>query len=121
MADWPQPRKGVVLSVGTIPELLNLRAEVLRSAGYEVVSTTLPGQAEFRIANDDYNVLLLCYSIADEWQQRLIQRFRETHPNGRVVAISNVPYARTPEEADEHVYGIEGAEALINAVKGKAA
>lgn len=37
MADWPQPRKSIVLSVGAIPELVNLRAEVLRSAGYEVI------------------------------------------------------------------------------------
>jgi hypothetical protein len=51
MADWPQPGKGVVLSVGAIPELVNLRAEVLRSAGYEVISTTSAQKAELHIAN----------------------------------------------------------------------
>jgi hypothetical protein len=40
VAGQQQPRKDTVLSVGAIPELVNLRAEVLRSAGYEVISTT---------------------------------------------------------------------------------
>jgi hypothetical protein len=64
---------------------------------------------------------LLCYSISDEWQKSLISHFRERCPEGRIVAISNMPFARTPDEADEHVYGIEGPEALINAIGGKAA
>jgi len=40
---------------------------------------------------------------------------------GRVVAIGNIPYARTPEEADQRVYGIDGPEVLINAVRGTVA
>jgi hypothetical protein len=121
MADWPQPRKGIVLSVGAIPELVNLRAEVLRSAGYEVISTTSAQKADLHIANGDCDVLLLCHSISDDWQVRLIRQFRNRCPNGRVVAISNVPYARTPEDVDQLVYGIEGPEALIKALRGKAA
>ena len=67
MADWPQPRKGVVLSVGAIPELLNLRAEVLRSAGYQVISTSAQN-VELPIASGDCGALLLCHSIPDDWQ-----------------------------------------------------
>ncbi len=75
MADWPQPRKGVVLSVGAIPELLNLRAEVLRSAGYQVISTSAQN-VELPIASGDCGALLLCHSIPDDWQVRLIRQFR---------------------------------------------
>lgn len=121
MSGQAQARRGIVLSVGTIPELLNLRAEVLKSAGYDVISTTNPEQANFRMANEICDVLLLCYSLPDDWQKRLIESFRRDCPGGRVVAISNVPFARTPTEADQRVYGIEGPVALINAVRGKAA
>src|SRR3954468_3133396 len=82
MADWPQPRKSIVLSVGAIPELVNLRAEVLRSAGYEVISTTSAQKADLHIANGDCDALLLCHSISDEWQARLIRQFRIHCPNG---------------------------------------
>src|SRR5205823_12143313 len=90
MADWPQPRKSIVLSVGAIHELVNLRAEVLRSAGYEVISTTSAQKADLHIANGDCDLLLLCHSVSDDWQKRLIRQFRNHCPNGRVVAISNV-------------------------------
>jgi DNA-binding NtrC family response regulator len=110
-----------VLSVGTIPELLSLRAQILKSAGYTVFSTTHPQEAEVRLRKDDFGVLLLCYSISEEWRNRLLQPFRERSPSGRVVAITNRPVAETPKEVDELVYGVEGPEALMDAIRGTAA
>lgn len=121
MSGQSRESSGVVLSVGSIPDLLWLRAQVLYVAGYEVISCSRAEEADLRLRNSRYDTLLLCYSISDDWQKILIAHFREYCPEGRVVAISNVPFARMPEGADRIVYGIEGAEALLNAVSGKAA
>lgn len=110
-----------VISVGSLPELLFLRERVLRSVGYAVFTTTDPQEAASRIGNVDCGVLLLCYSISAEWRNQLVQRFRELCPEGRVVAITNHPVAGTPKEEDAVVYGVEGPEILIDAIRGKAA
>lgn len=121
MSGHLQVNKAAVISVGTLPELLSLRAAVLKSAGYAVFTTTDPQKAASRIGKADCGVLLLCYSVSDEWRTQLVQRFRELCPEGRVVGITNRPVVETPKEADELVYGIEGPEILIDAVRGKAA
>jgi DNA-binding response OmpR family regulator len=115
-----QNRPRTIISVGELPELLSLRAAVLKSAGYVVFTTTDPQEAASRIGKADCGVLLLCYSISDEWRKQLVGRFRELCPEGRVVAITNRPVAETPKEVDELVYGVEGPEILIDAVRGKA-
>jgi hypothetical protein len=61
-----------VLSVGTIPELVSLRAQVLKWAGYDVVSTLKPLEAATRIRLGDGGILLLCYSVSEEWREALI-------------------------------------------------
>jgi hypothetical protein len=38
--------KRTVISVGSIPELVSLREEILESLGYEVCSTTIPQEAD---------------------------------------------------------------------------
>lgn len=50
-----------------------------------------------------------------------MQQFREHCPEGRIIAITNRPVAETPKEEDELVYGVEGPEILIDAIRGKAA
>jgi hypothetical protein len=66
-------------------------------------------------------VLLLCYSVRDLWRGKLVREFREKCPHGRIVAITNSKMDEVPKEADELVFGIEGAEALIDAIQGNAA
>jgi CheY-like chemotaxis protein len=107
-----------VISVGTLPEVLSLREAVLKSVGYTVFTATNPQEAATRIRNGECGVLLLCYSVQDEWRGQLIREFRETCPQGRVVAITNGNMAEVPKEVDELIFGIEGAEALIDAVRG---
>jgi DNA-binding response OmpR family regulator len=121
MLDNSQNRRRTVISVGKLPELLSLRAAVLKSVGYAVFTTTDPQEAAARIGKADCGVLLLCYSLADEWRKQLVQRFRELCPDGRIIAITNQPVVQSPKDADELVYGVEGPEILIDAVRGKAA
>jgi DNA-binding NarL/FixJ family response regulator len=117
----PQTPKCTVISVGTLPEVVSLREAVLKSVGYEVFSTASSEEALSRIRSGDCGVFLLCYSVRDRCRAQLVREFREKCPRGRIVAITNSKIDQVPEEVDQLVFGIEGAEALIRAVKGKAA
>lgn len=59
--------------------------------------------------------------MSDVWRRQLVQRFRQLCPEGRIVAITDRPVVETLKEEDELVYGVEGPEILIDAVRGKAA
>jgi DNA-binding response OmpR family regulator len=110
-----------VISVGTLPELLSLREAVLRSVGYEVFTTVRPEDAVSRIREGKCGVLLLCYSVPGEWRKQVIKEFRECCPEGRIVAITDRVIAEIPKQVDELIFGLEGAEALIDAVRGNEA
>ena len=113
--------KAVVLSAGTLPELLGLREEILRSAGFEVFTVTRREEALAAVKRGDCGVLLLCYSVPNEWRGELIRKFRQACPKGRVIGITNYPVVRPAKETDALIYGIEGAEALISAVRRESA
>jgi DNA-binding response OmpR family regulator len=116
MSENPHHKRNVI-SVGTLPELLSLRAAVLKGAGYSVFTTPDPQEAASRIRNGDCGVLLLCYSVSDESRRQLIRDFRQRCPKGRIIAITNRPVDQPPKEVDDLIYGLEGAEALIEAVQ----
>jgi hypothetical protein len=48
---------------------------------------------------------------------RIAKTFREVCPEGRIVSITNQPLNQPPD-ADVVIYGVDGAEALIEAVRG---
>lgn len=58
----------------------------------------------------------MCYCIDDVSREQLAKQFRKSCPQGRIVVIPNEPIARPLIRADAFVYGIEGAEALLDAV-----
>jgi hypothetical protein len=110
----------IIISVGALPELLALREWVLQSAGYAVL-TASPKEAASRVRNGECGVLLLCYSVPVEWRNRLVQRFREHCPGGRIIAITNQPVLETPKEVDALIYGVEGPEALLDVIQANEA
>ena len=52
-----------------------------------------------------------------ESRKHITKAFREMCPEGRIVSITNQPLNESPD-ADVVVYGVDGAEALIGAVRG---
>ena len=109
--------RATVLSVGANPELVGLRNYVLQDAGFDVTSTLHEHEALARIERGDCEVLLICYSLPKEVRRKLVEALRRFCPGSRCVAISNQQMEK-PEFADTHVYGVEGPEALIEAVSG---
>jgi hypothetical protein len=103
-----------VLSIGNDPELMWLRDAVLRSAGFDVLTTLDLKDGLSRIENGYCGVLLMCYSLPLLSRKRLAETFRANCPQGRIVTITNEK--GEPEFADVSVYGVEGPEALIEAI-----
>lgn len=104
-----------VISVGSNPELLWLRDAVLRSAGFDVVTTLDMKEGLAKIMDGFCGVLLPCYSLPVLVRKRLAESFRESCPNGRVVTITNE--RAEPEFADVSVFGVDGPEVLIAAIR----
>jgi hypothetical protein len=110
----------VVISVGKNRELLLLRDAVLKSAGFDVFTTDNESEALARVSRGDCGVLLVCYSTPLPIKRQVAVAFRKHCPQGRIIAVANEPVEKL-EVADSLVFGIEGPEVLIDALRGKAA
>jgi CheY-like chemotaxis protein len=106
-----------VLSIGSEPELLRLRHAVLRYAGFDVRTLENEQEAIETIRAGDCGVLLLCYSLPVNMREHLHDVFRSHCPDNKIVAIAN-QQLDTPYFGDVLVYGIDGPEALIQAIQG---
>lgn len=93
-----------------------MRQAVLRSAGFEVFTTNNESEALASISRGDCGVLLLCYSTPSPMKQHLAAAYRKKCPEGRIIAVSN-EHVETLQFADSFVYGIEGPEVLIDAIR----
>lgn len=111
------PRSQNIMSVGANAELVSLRQAVLESVGLNVFSTLDASEAVSRIEFGNFGLLLLCYSLPDSVREHLSRRFRASCPQGRIIAISNKQVDESMIYADAVVYGMEGAEALIDNVR----
>ena len=113
--------KHSVISVGMMPRLLALRGAILQSSGFIVFTTMRLDEAVSAMKGRHFDVMLLCYSVGSEWREEMIQRFREYCPGGRIVAITDRPVTDPANDVDEIVYGIEGPDALMHAIRRQAA
>jgi len=116
-----EQHKCSIISVGTISKLLLLREAILQSSGFVVFSTTRLAEALAAMERNNFDVLLLCYSVRNEWRADLVHKFREHYRAGRVVEITDRPITQLPTDVDQVVYGIEGPDALMDAIRGRAA
>jgi DNA-binding response OmpR family regulator len=73
-------RSDLVISVGTLPDLVSLREAVLKKAGFRVVNAFNEAEALAKIYSGDCGVLLLCYSMEDESRNRSQKRFVRSAP-----------------------------------------
>jgi hypothetical protein len=110
-------RSDLVISVGNCPIWFRCEKAVLKHAGYRVLNAFNEVDALAKIYSGDCGVLLLCYSVEEESRKHITKTFREVCPEDRIVSITNQPLNQSPD-ADAFVYGVDGAEALIGAVRG---
>jgi hypothetical protein len=108
-----------VVSVGTNSNLFALRHAVLELGGFEVSSTSSMPLARALIRHERCGVLLLCYSVPENWRKTLIGSFRDSCPDGRIVGIIGGDVKRVSESFDVVISSIDEADALLDAVAGE--
>jgi DNA-binding NtrC family response regulator len=76
-----------ILSIGCDSDVLSRRSSMLAEAGYAIVSTTnLPKAAE-KIANEEFDLAILCNSLAEEDCRQLVNMCRRHRPFMPVILI----------------------------------
>ena len=78
-----------ILSIGSDPDVLSRRSSVLAEAGYAIVSVTDLRKAAEKIANEEFDVLLVCDSLAEEDCRQLVNMSRRHRPFMRVILLPN--------------------------------
>jgi hypothetical protein len=108
-----------VVSIVTDSNLLALRQAVLELGGFEVLTTSSMRLAQALMKRRRFDVLLVCYSVPENWRQTLIQSFRESCPEGHIVGIVRSGVERPSDGFDEVISSTDKADALLKAISGE--
>ena len=104
-----------ILLVSGDPDLAQPRALLLRDAGHEVTQADDRGAAERAIAAGDFDVLVLCQTVAAEVGIAVTAAFRRVNPAAKVVAV--VADLFLSIRADRVVPALDGPHALLAAIE----
>ncbi len=104
--------RALVLSVGQQLDLLALRNEVLREAGFAVRSSTTLEDATALALAGDFDVVVLCRSLPCAQRQQFIYAVRAMKPSLPIVALRGVGENEL-SGVDAILDPLEGAEKLI--------
>jgi len=93
--------------------LLETRGQVLRTAGYTVMSSSHPEQAVSQFRMSDFDVVLLCHSIPQRVRESLSRQIREHAVRPLVVSVAaslgqfdTFSDATIPNDPDELIKGL---------------
>ena len=108
-----------IVSIRTDSNFLALRQAVLQLAGFKVLTTSSMPLAQALMKHQRCGVLLLCYSVLENWRKTLIRPFRESCPDGRIVGIVTSGLKHSSDGFDEVISSTDKADALLEAVSGE--
>ena len=108
-----------VVSIGTDSNLLALRQAVLELGGFGVLTTSSMPLAQALIKRRRCGVLLVCYSVPENWRKTFIRSFRESCPEGRIVGIVASGLNHPSDDFDEVISSTDKADALLEAISGE--
>jgi|SRR5579864_1849546 len=80
----------VVLMIGRDQMLVETRSQVLRTAGYTVVSAYTQLQAIDKFVEGNFDVVLLCHSIPVDGRENLASVLREHKSRTPIVCVARV-------------------------------
>ena len=75
--------------------------------------------AQALIRHERCGVLLLCYSVPENWRKTLIPSFREFCPNGCIVGIRGGDLKHVSESFDVVISSTDKADVLLKAILGR--
>ncbi|HZD95796.1 MAG TPA: response regulator [Candidatus Sulfotelmatobacter sp.] len=112
------PNRGkTVLLLGADPELSQLRKYVLSNAGFLVFWAESRKEALQLLRENEFDALVISYSISDDIMVEMTGLFRQHNPNSPIVSVAKGRWQDLKIEFDSVVTGDEGPEALIEAVE----
>ena len=82
-----------VLSVGADTHLLSLREQVLREAGFDVITSDNERQAISLMREGICGTLVICHTLQVDARQRLVENYRRFCPRSRIIGVSSVPFS----------------------------
>ena len=106
-----------VLVVGRQRELALYRAELLRLAGYTVATPEDVDEALRKIRNDDFDAIVLSYTLPTQAVQQLAESAREHCPECPIIAIADSEKFDRLISPDAIALANEGPQALLSALK----
>ena len=106
-----------VLCLSSNPELALLRSTLLRSEGMDVDYPQSREEAKRLIESGQYDVAIICHSLAAASAETFCQAFRAHNPGKCLIYIMKTPWQRPQIKADIYVSGIDGPERLVEAVR----
>jgi DNA-binding response OmpR family regulator len=106
-----------VLVVGRQRELALYRAEFLRLAGYSVDTPENEDEALRIMRRDEFDAIVLSYTLPTETVQRLAESAREYCPDCPVIAIADTKNFDRLISPDAIALAKDGPEALLSALK----
>jgi DNA-binding response OmpR family regulator len=104
-----------VLNVTADPELGSLRAQVMQSGGYEVVSAANIIEVEQACELHSFDAIVIGHTIPVKEKRRISAILRERcKPTTPIIAV----YAESPEEADDVALAVSAhhPQALLDAL-----
>jgi len=118
LTEAAQPAKGksVLLLISANRELSLLRAYALQRAGYSI-SRADSRQDALGLLNQQFDALIISYSVAPEMIVEMTELFRERNPNSPVIGVTQQSWQDLKIAADYTITGEEGPEALLETVE----
>jgi len=110
-----------VLIAGRDRELQMLGAEVVKLSGMHPITPGSTEEAAAAIWTTELDALVLCYSLPNKDAIFVAELFRQFHPQGCVVAITNHTIPDRQIAADARIPSTTGPDAIIAAIKQKCA
>ena len=102
----------VVLMIGRDRILVETRSQVLRTAGYTVVTAFTQLQAIDELVRGDFDVVMLCHSIPVHGREHLASVLRQHNSHTPIVCVARVDgqfdgFAGVPLNQTDHLEIIE--------------
>jgi DNA-binding response OmpR family regulator len=104
-----------VLLAGYIPEHLQERERLLRSAGHAVTIAPDFATASAAIGQDTFDVAVLGFSVPEEERNQIARRLKDSHPATKIIMIYFSSVKNT-ELADALMQTTSTAEDIVRAV-----
>jgi DNA-binding response OmpR family regulator len=105
----------LLLSVGRDPLLMRTRTALLGQAGYSVLPSFTSRDAFQIFISHDIDLVILCHTIPQEVQSKLIVSMKERKKRTSVICIQADGEAKD-ELVDGYVHSLDGPEALLSCV-----